>query len=71
MRARAGTRTVFQTLQTPGTPENMRNPSRSGMCMSQSDGKGVHIVHTPFCPLRLPQQGSWTAVRAGRDFARM
>jgi hypothetical protein len=47
-RARGGTRTAFQPLQTLGTPENIRNPSQSGRCTAQSEAQGVHIVHTVF-----------------------
>jgi hypothetical protein len=47
MRARGGTRTGFQALQTLGTCENVRNPAGSGPCMTRSEVQGVHIVHQP------------------------
>ncbi|GAB3568712.1 hypothetical protein GCM10027405_30850 [Arthrobacter alkaliphilus] len=47
-RAQGGTRTGFQTPETQGTPENMPSTARSGTGTAESDGKGVHIVHTLF-----------------------
>jgi hypothetical protein len=47
MRARGGTRTAFQPLQTLGSPGNMRNPARSDPHTTQSDAQSVHSVHTP------------------------
>ncbi|MCY1235996.1 hypothetical protein D9M72_486310 [compost metagenome] len=48
MRARAGTRTGFHAPETLGSRENMLSTARSGPGTAQSDGKSVHIVHTPF-----------------------
>lgn len=45
-RAQGGTRTAFQPLQTLGSPGNMRNPSQTGRCMTQSEARSVDIVHT-------------------------
>jgi hypothetical protein len=47
MRARGGTRTAFQPLQTLDSPGNMRNPARSDPHTTQSDAQSVHSVHTP------------------------
>jgi hypothetical protein len=44
--ARGGTRTAFQPLKTLGTPENIRNPSQSDRCTTQSGAKSVDIVNT-------------------------
>ena len=56
-RARGGTRTAFQPLQTLGTRGNIRIPTRSDTCTTQSDAKSVHIVHTPkFDVLRSSKQ---------------
>jgi len=46
-RARGGTRTTFQALQTLGTRENMRSPGQSGGCWAQYGTKSVDIVHSP------------------------
>lgn len=48
MRARGGTRTAFPGLQTLGTRENMRNPTRSDRSTTESEAQSVDIVHTRF-----------------------
>lgn len=52
MRARGGTRNVFQRLQTLGGRGNMRNPGQSGSSTSRSEAKSVDTVHTSLCPFR-------------------
>ena len=47
MRARGGTRTAFQPLQTLGSRGNMRDQARSGRCTTQSEAQFVDSVHTP------------------------
>jgi hypothetical protein len=55
MRARGGTRTAFRPPQTLGTRGNMWDSARSDPDTTQSDGYGVHIVHTPkFALLNTP-----------------
>jgi hypothetical protein len=51
MRARGGTRTAFQPLKTLGSSGNIRNPGQSATGTAQSEGQGVHIVHTKFLTL--------------------
>jgi hypothetical protein len=48
MRARGGTRTGLQPLQTLGSPENMRNSTQSATSTTRSKAESVHIVHTLF-----------------------
>jgi hypothetical protein len=55
MRARGGTRTAFQPAETLNSPGNMRNTARSDPSTTQSDGKGVHIVHSPNLPFYAPR----------------
>jgi hypothetical protein len=45
-RARGGTRTAFQALQTQGTPGNIGNPGQSGTSPTRSATQNVHNVHT-------------------------
>ena len=54
--ARGGTRTTFQSLKTPGTRENIRNPGRSEACTTRSEPKSVNIVHTSFRPISLTRE---------------
>jgi hypothetical protein len=51
-RARGGTRTAFQPLQTLGTRENVRNPKQFEGCTGDSEAKGVDIVHTSLVQFR-------------------
>ncbi|MGY4544450.1 hypothetical protein ACVWY0_004395 [Arthrobacter sp. UYNi723] len=53
-RARGGTRTAFQPLQTQGSRGNMRNPARSVPHTTQSEARNVDNVHTPFLPYSRP-----------------
>jgi hypothetical protein len=68
MRARGGTRTAFQTLQTLGSPGNMPNPGQSGRCTTQSETQSVDIVHTPISPLQSFQTNDRTPQRRGAVF---
>jgi hypothetical protein len=65
MRARGGTRTAFQPLQTLGSPGNMGNPARSDLCTTQSGAQSVDIVHTPISPLQSFQTNDRTQQRRG------
>ncbi|MDR6417639.1 hypothetical protein J2808_004408 [Pseudarthrobacter sulfonivorans] len=47
MRARGGTRTAFQPLQTLGTRANISNPSQSNRNTAQSEAKSVDTVNIP------------------------
>jgi hypothetical protein len=67
MRARGGTRTAFQPLQTLDSRGSMRNPVQSGTSTTRSAAQDVHNVHTPNWPVQtialspselLPE--SWT-----------
>jgi hypothetical protein len=71
-RARGGTRTAFQPLPTLGSPENIPNPSQSGIGTAGFEGKCVHNVHTPFCPLRCPMQPTSPLIQnCSRPFSRL
>jgi hypothetical protein len=59
--ARGGTRTGLQHLQTLHSPENIRNPARSGTDTAESEARSVHIVHIPFWALRRQRNASEVA----------
>jgi hypothetical protein len=52
MRARGGTRTTFQPLETQGSPENIRNTGHFEACNPQSKPESVDNVHTPIARFR-------------------
>jgi hypothetical protein len=56
-RARGGTRTAFLPLQTLGAPENISNPSQSGISTIQPEAQSVDNVQTFFLPYSSSKSG--------------
>ena len=59
-RARGGTRTGFQSLQTLGSRRNIGSPGQSGTGTAQSETQSVDTVHTPDSPHQRPPPNSRT-----------
>ena len=75
MRARGGTRTAFQPLQTLGTRGNMRNPARTDPSTTQSEATSVDTVNAAHLPdflhlqaaAALPDRGRGSSVFCARS----
>ena len=77
-RARGGTRTGLQPLQTLGSPGNMRNPGQTGTSTTQSEAQSVDSNHTHIHPLitqkknRIPYCGNAVfCAGKGADYGRV